>query len=178
MYKSARYILKVILISMQMYFKFSPQNFINITPQWNVLGHTATTKCEGSPKFQELTPSPFSGWCWWLGTNKTDNCLLVLVLPSHQQQPETRDGESPWNVRESSHLVEAVCPRTFHSSSRRDIFKTNIILPVSQSPICDKSPDNLIFIGLVILIIFFEGWDKNKPMYMDKPRIPSYCWTF
>jgi hypothetical protein len=42
------------------------------------------------------------------------NELPVLVLPSHQQDPEDWDGISPWNVGELSPLGAAVCPRTFY----------------------------------------------------------------
>jgi len=47
--------------------------------------------------FQDMTPSPSS----------------VLVLSSHQQHPEDRDGVIHWKAGEISHLEAMACPRTF-----------------------------------------------------------------
>jgi len=82
--------------------------------EWNVLGHTASTRCEDSLTFQGLSPSLVSGCCWWLGRTKTKRQLSVLFVPSHQHHPENGDGVSSWNFGEPSHFVVAVCPRTFH----------------------------------------------------------------
>jgi len=60
-------------------------------------------------------PTPFAGRSWWLGRIKTVKPLSVLVLPSHQQHPESGDGVSSWNYGEPGKFVAVVCPRKFHS---------------------------------------------------------------
>jgi len=38
---------------------------LQVTIEWNVLGQTDTSGCEGSPTLQGVTLSPSSGCCWW-----------------------------------------------------------------------------------------------------------------
>ena len=66
------------------------------TVQWNVLGHTAASKCEGLTMFQALTLSTiFQGVA--VG-------LVEPKLTRYQQYPEHGDGDSAWNVGRSSYL--------------------------------------------------------------------------
>jgi len=89
----------------------SLESFSGDRLQWNVLGQSAASKCEGLPMLQGLPLSLPSRCCWWLGRTKTDQNWLVLVLPSHQQHPEGGDGASPRNAGKPSRLEVAVCLR-------------------------------------------------------------------
>ena len=81
--------------------------------QRNFLAQTATSLCEGFPKFRELTPSPFPG------------CAGGLIAPKFISFGATKpsahfeDGDivSSQNITKPSHNNAAVCARKFFITS-------------------------------------------------------------
>ena len=85
--------------------------------QWNVPGQTAASRCEGFPTIQGLTPSQSTGCCF-----RATLCRWV----------------SPLNVRKTSHLEAAVCPRKFHW-----ILSPQTLQDLQEIFLSSKSPDQL-----------------------------------
>jgi hypothetical protein len=84
--------------------------------QQNVLGQTAASVCEVSPRFQGVTPYLSSGCCWWLGKTKIDNQVSYCLV-----SPFGRD--VGWNATQVSGRSQEVVELGLVLSSRHTFYE-------------------------------------------------------